>query len=162
MSVKKFFNLPNKLVPVTVNVSIYATEYMLMIDRIFSCPSGARYVSPVSIPAQVTAGYSSCCQRSCRLKNILRYSQRKKTTSFVQSGCNIQLIRYALDVLVMLASVNTRASELRLSWAGWSLELQTKVREYFTTTEKAPTRAFSLLKAPTSAFTFKTLSRHLC
>ena len=43
MSVKKFFNLPNKLVPVTVNVSIYATEYMLMIDRIFSCPAGARY-----------------------------------------------------------------------------------------------------------------------
>ena len=26
--------------------------------------------------------------------------------------------------------------------------------------EKAPTRAFSLLKAPTSAFTFKTLLRH--
>ena len=45
MSAKKFFNLPNKLVPVTVNVSIYATEYMLMIDRIFSCPAGARCVS---------------------------------------------------------------------------------------------------------------------
>ena len=29
-----------------------------------------------------------------------------------------------------------------------------------TITEKAPTRAFSWLKAPTSAFTFKTLSRH--
>ena len=29
-----------------------------------------------------------------------------------------------------------------------------------TITEKAPTRAFSLLKAPTSAFTFKTLLRH--
>ena len=42
------------------------------------------------------------------------------------------------------------------------VELQTKVREYFTITEKAPTRAFSLLKAPTSAFTLKTLSRHLC
>ena len=27
-------------------------------------------------------------------------------------------------------------------------------------TEKAPTRAFSWLKAPTSAFTFKTLLRH--
>ena len=33
------------------------------------------------------------------------------------------------------------------------VELQTKVREYFTITE----RAFSWLKAPTSAFTFKTL-----
>ena len=30
----------------------------------------------------------------------------------------------------------------------------------FTITEKAPSRAFSWLKAPTSAFTFKTLLRH--
>ena len=30
----------------------------------------------------------------------------------------------------------------------------------FTITEKAPTKAFSCLKAPTSAFTFKTLLRH--
>ena len=30
----------------------------------------------------------------------------------------------------------------------------------FTITEKAPTRAISWLKAPTSAFTFKTLLRH--
>ena len=30
----------------------------------------------------------------------------------------------------------------------------------YTITEKAPTRAFSWLKAPTSAFTFKTLLRH--
>ena len=30
----------------------------------------------------------------------------------------------------------------------------------FAITEKAPTRAFSWLKAPTSAFTFKTLLRH--
>ena len=30
----------------------------------------------------------------------------------------------------------------------------------FTITEKAPTRAFFLLKVPTSAFTFKTLLRH--
>ena len=30
----------------------------------------------------------------------------------------------------------------------------------FTITENAPTRAFSWLKAPSSAFTFKTLLRH--
>ena len=54
------------------------------------------------------------------------------------------MIRYALDVLVMLASVNTRASERRLSWAGWSLELQTKVREYITITE-----AITWMKVPT-------------
>ena len=35
-----------------------------------------------------------------------------------------------------------------------------RLREDFTITEKAPTRAFSWLKTPTSAFTFKTLFRH--
>ena len=37
------------------------------------------------------------------------------------------------------------------------LELETKVHEDFTITEKAPTRTFSLLKVPTGAFTFKSL-----
>ena len=36
----------------------------------------------------------------------------------------------------------------------------TKVLKYFTITEKAPTRALSWLKVPTSASTFKKLSRH--
>ena len=40
---------------------------------------------------------------------------------------------------------------------GITLELQTKVREDFASTEKAPTWAFSWLKVPYSAFTFKTL-----
>ena len=40
------------------------------------------------------------------------------------------------------------------------LELEKKVREVFTIAEKARTRAFSWLKAPTSAFTFKTLLKH--
>ena len=38
--------------------------------------------------------------------------------------------------------------------------IQHQVREDFTITEKAPTRAFSWLKGPTSAFTLKTLLRH--
>ena len=37
------------------------------------------------------------------------------------------------------------------------VELQTKVREDFTITKKAPTRAFSWLKVPTSTFTLKML-----
>ena len=41
-----------------------------------------------------------------------------------------------------------------------ALQLATRVREDFTITEKAPTRAFSYLKAATTAFTFKTLLRH--
>ena len=40
------------------------------------------------------------------------------------------------------------------------LELETKVIRRFVFTEKAPTRAFSWLKAATTAFTFKTLLRH--
>ena len=39
----------------------------------------------------------------------------------------------------------------------FTLILKTKVREDFTITEKASTRAYSLMKGPTSAFTFKTL-----
>ena len=40
------------------------------------------------------------------------------------------------------------------------LELQTKAIRRFVITEKAPTRAFSWLKAATTAFTFKTQLRH--
>ena len=39
--------------------------------------------------------------------------------------------------------------------------LQTKVREDFIVTEKAPTRTFSWLKAVTSAFTYDTI-KTLC
>ena len=42
----------------------------------------------------------------------------------------------------------------------WSLEIQTKAIRRFVITEKAPTRAFSWLKAATTAFTFKTILRH--
>ena len=48
----------------------------------------------------------------------------------------------------------------RAAPSGWlAVKLQTKVREDFTIMKKAPTMAFSWLKVPTSAFTFKTLSR---
>ena len=39
------------------------------------------------------------------------------------------------------------------------LELETKVLKHFTIMEKAPTKAFSWLKAPTNTFTFETLLR---
>ena len=39
----------------------------------------------------------------------------------------------------------------------WKLELTTNLSEDFTITEKAPAKAFSWSKVPTSAFTFKTL-----
>ena len=40
------------------------------------------------------------------------------------------------------------------------LQLETKVIRMFVSTDKAPTRAFSWLKAATTAFTFNTLLRH--
>ena len=40
------------------------------------------------------------------------------------------------------------------------LEIQTKAIRKLLITEKAPSRAFSWLKAATTAFTFKTLLRH--
>ena len=44
---------------------------------------------------------------------------------------------------------NDRSDKRELS--GFSVELQTKVCEVFTITEKAPTRTLSLLKVPTGA-----------
>ena len=58
--------------------------------------------------------------------------------------------KLALQRLLMLYENGEHRSVL-------AVVLKTKVREYFTITEKAPTRAFSWLKAPTSAFTFKML-----
>ena len=43
---------------------------------------------------------------------------------------------------------------------GSELELQTKVRKDFIITEKASTKAFSLLKVPTNTLTLKNLLRH--
>ena len=56
-----------------------------------------------------------------------------------------------------------RAVEVERSQHGLAasiVELQTKVREDFTIAENALTRAFSWLKAPTYAVTFKTLFIH--
>ena len=44
-------------------------------------------------------------------------------------------------------------------WITWIIVLQKRSIRRFVITEKATTRAFSWLKAPTSAFTFKTLLR---
>ena len=53
----------------------------------------------------------------------------------------------AANIIIILSCITTSALN----------EGYPNVPEDFTITEKAPTRAFSWLKAPTSAFTFKTL-----
>ena len=70
-----------------------------------------------------------------------------------------------INVLMVLISLLASAapqflfikSEERLIEELYLLELATNLREDFTITEKAPLRAFSLLKLTTGAFTFKTL-----
>ena len=57
----------------------------------------------------------------------------------------------ALELGDMLETVAEECGETRL------LPSDANDPLVFTSTEKAPTRAFSFLKAPTSAFTFKTL-----
>ena len=48
----------------------------------------------------------------------------------------------------------------RIGMMACTLELQKKVREDFTIMKKTRTLAYSWLKAPSSAFTFRTLLRH--
>ena len=84
-----------------------------------------------------------------------------------------QNLTFSLSSLILLIClwcgslrlVSLSSSCCPASVSSWScscswLELQTKVREDFTITEKASTRAFSWLEAPTNAFTFNTLLRH--
>ena len=56
--------------------------------------------------------------------------------------------------------LQTHAHVVHCCWSASVLEIQTKAIRRFVITEKAPTRAFSWLKAGTTAFTFKTLLRH--
>ena len=57
------------------------------------------------------------------------------------------------------ASTWTRGIQWLLHCLHHLLELETKAIRWFVITEKAPTRAFSWLKAATTAFKFKTLLR---
>ena len=65
----------------------------------------------------------------------------------------------------VIAPASEMPGRLKIAWCPGpasaqvilSLELQTNLREDFTIMEKAPTRAFSWLKALSSAFAFKTL-----
>ena len=86
-------------------------------------------------------------------------------------GVGVDLVP-ATVVMAGQSHVGEEESRLGLSWVqrlqvkGWAgVPASAANRSIgFTTgctiTEKAPTRAFSWLKAPTSAFTFKTLLRH--
>ena len=55
--------------------------------------------------------------------------------------------------------MNVYKTEISIEWRLASSASKKSIR-MFVITEKAPTRAFSWLKAATTAFTFKTLLRH--
>ena len=63
------------------------------------------------------------------------------------------------DFVFWSVFMNVMLSDNYISFSAWN-EGYPNVPEDFTITEKAPTRAFSWLKAATTAFTFKTLLRH--
>ena len=71
------------------------------------------------------------------------------STPFLSSGITRVHIRVVLSPAHSLLIV-----------CACSVVLQTKAIRMFIITEKAPTRAFSWLKAATTASTFKTLLRH--
>ena len=69
--------------------------------------------------------------------------------------------RYSLIAAVIVATAESSPCSVTPSAsARASNEGSRRFPENFTITEKAPVRAISWLKAPTSAFTFKTLLRH--
>ena len=79
----------------------------------------------------------------------------------LSAGDRVTVSRASANVQLTITSLCLRLADLdtgrALHQVGVLLELETKVREDFTITEKAPTRAFSWLKVSISAFTFKTL-----
>ena len=82
----------------------------------------------------------------------------------ISNWSRVRSLEAAPSILTLLSS---HSAALQLKWEHCrqlppSLELETKVREDFTITEKAPIRAFSLLKASTSGFTFKIYYKILC
>ena len=95
----------------------------------------------------------SCCSEIVSIKsNIIQESARKLLSEYVPLKQDINRMRTDLLELEKLPEISDEERD-RLK-----VELQTNFREDFTITEKAPTMAFSWLRAPTS--TFETLLRH--
>ena len=101
--------------------------------------------------------YTSFYRQKIWLYIELRLQKRwnGSPVSVVQLTCDCMHNRGGAAGGSLICRIYTAPS---LNPLAWILELQTKVREDFTMTEKAPTRAFSWLKSPTSTFTFKTHS----
>ena len=70
--------------------------------------------------------------------------------------CGIFLIAAAVIWPVMMLSLQRNTAD---NTPRWATHTKSCIRR-FVITEKAPTRAFSWLKAATTAFTFTTLLRH--
>ena len=95
----------------------------------------------------------SCCSEIVLIKsNIIQESARKLLSEYVPLKQDINRMRTDLLELEKLPEISDEERD-RLK-----VELQTNFLEDFAIPEKAPTMAFSWLRAPTS--TFETLLRH--
>ena len=105
--------------------------------------------------AHVLFGVGRPCLCSClRRKYFLRKYFRRL---LLCSECCRQMERSSHSAAV-LGDSSTRTAVTLARSSQQSLKRRSTQR--FVITEKAPTRAFSCLKAPTSAFTLETLLRH--
>ena len=89
---------------------------------------------------------------SCSFHCLLECKVLKYNGMAVGSGVVVSSVISSVNIASFIAAV----LRTRTSAANRSIGSTTDC----TITEKAPTRAFSWLKVPTSAFTFKTLLRH--
>ena len=114
-------------------------------------------------PAQVFFSLASRSFKSLKLKIDYKFDIDEFLINQLQHNCSqfswlIKYLAFWVSIIVAAKTIST-FGQLSVSSSAWN-EGYPNVPEDFTITEKAPTRAFSWLKAPTSAFTFKTLLRH--
>ena len=84
------------------------------------------------------------------------HTERTTAQSSLSPG-RVQCENYSWNYFYDRPLCRGRASWIWRAGSSRLLELQKRFIRRFVITEKAPTRAFSWLKGPTSAFTFKTL-----
>ena len=98
---------------------------------------------------------------SSQMINLLstnnRYPPDKAAKCLIVMNDKCSFSLYCTRLLTSSSSARRSQPCRELLESQWLVELQTKVCKDFTIMEKAPTRAFSSLKAATSNFTFKTL-----
>ena len=82
-----------------------------------------------------------------------------RSSAVLRQSARLATQRHA-STLVLAEHDNNKLSPVRITTSAVAEDDPSISQSVFTITQKSPTRAFSWLKAPTRAFTFKTLLRH--